>query len=333
MRNFLALLQKNTIFGTKSEKMKYLLCLILLVVKSMGVEAQKKNASYEQYIKQYNVLAVQHQKRYRIPASITLAQGILESGAGQSKLAKSNNHFGIKCGSSWKGKKVYHDDDKRNECFRAYNSVEDSYEDHSQFLANGPRYTALFKLNPTDYRGWAKGLQTSGYATDKAYANSLIKIIEDYELYLFDSSKASTSSTSKKKQEKKEEKPKKLTQEQKKLQENPNRPVQNSQGLRYVYVTDNDNLERIAKDTGFTSQELMKFNEIPDDFPLQKGDKIYLSKKKSKADKPYYDYVVQIGESMHSISQKYGMKIRSLYKLNKKKEDYVPTEGDVLKLR
>ena len=132
-------------------------------------------------------MAVEQMKQYRIPASITLAQGLLESGAGRSELArKSNNHFGIKCHSDWRGGRVYHDDDLRGECFRKYKNAEQSYEDHAKFLTERPRYASLFKLKVTDYKGWAKGLQRCGYATDRAYANRLIKLIEDYDLYRYD---------------------------------------------------------------------------------------------------------------------------------------------------
>ena len=129
---------------------------------------------------------------YEIPASITLAQGILESGSGQSDLAeKSNNHFGIKCHSDWKGKKSYYDDDEENECFRKYESAEDSYLDHSLFLKNKPRYSNLFSLNITDYKGWAKGLKKAGYATDPKYPEKLIALIEEYKLWKYDGSKKS----------------------------------------------------------------------------------------------------------------------------------------------
>lgn len=280
---------------------------------------QRKLSSYEKYIKQYSDLAVQHQKKYRIPASITLAQGLLESGAGLSNLAKrSNNHFGIKCHSDWGGKRVYHDDDLRGECFRKYKRVEDSYEDHSRFLAERSRYARLFKLNIKDYKGWARGLQKCGYATDRAYANKLIKVIEDYELYRLDTGKGMKKASSK---EKKTNVP--LLRYE----------VFKTHGLIYVYAKENDSFEQIARSMGFKVKQLKKFNEVPEDFPLQKGDIVYLQKKKKKADKPHYDHVVQIGESMHSIAQQYGIQIKSLYKMNKKRKDYVPEEGDVLKLR
>ena len=291
--------------------------LLSLACLSAGAESQRKLTSYQKYISKYSDLAIQHQKKYRIPASITLAQGLLESGAGQSDLARrSNNHFGIKCHSDWRGGRVYHDDDLRGECFRKYKRVEDSYDDHSRFLAERSRYERLFKLNIKDYKGWAKGLQKCGYATDRAYANKLIKVIEDYELYRFDSGKG-TNKTSTKKQ---------------------NLPVFNYQvyrthGLIYVYAKDNDSFDQIARSMGFKAKQLMKFNEVPEDFPLQAGDIVYLEKKKKKADKPNYDHVVQVGESMHSIAQMYGIQIKSLYKMNKKDKDYIPEEGDVLKLR
>ena len=161
-----------------------LTAIVALLLISVAVQAQRRNSRYNEYIKQYAPLAVEQMREHRIPASITLAQGLLESGAGQSTLArKSNNHFGIKCGSNWRGRSVRHDDDARNECFRAYRNPKDSYEDHSLFLKRGARYAFLFKLKITDYRGWARGLKKAGYATDPSYANRLITIIEDYDLY------------------------------------------------------------------------------------------------------------------------------------------------------
>lgn len=140
-----------------------------------------------QYIKKYAPLAVLEMHKYDIPASITLAQGILESGNGRSRLAsKSNNHFGIKCHVGWKGAKVYHDDDEKGECFRKYKYVQSSYKDHSEFLSGRRRYASLFKLRKSDFKGWAKGLKKAGYATDKKYPKKLIKIIEEYKLYEFD---------------------------------------------------------------------------------------------------------------------------------------------------
>ena len=142
----------------------------------------KWNQTYQQYFNQYKDVAIEQMQRYNIPASITLAQGVFESGAGRSELAvRGNNHFGIKC-NGWTGRKTYHDDDEDNECFRAYDSAYESYEDHSRFLVNSPRYRQLFSLKKTDYKGWAKGLKAAGYATNPQYANKLIEIIQLYKL-------------------------------------------------------------------------------------------------------------------------------------------------------
>ena len=139
------------------------------------------------YLNRYSTLAVNEMNRTGIPASITLAQGMLESNYGRSRLAtEGNNHFGIKCHSNWTGRKIYHDDNRRGECFRAYGSVDESFRDHSDFLVNGSRYSELFSLSKTDYKGWARGLKKAGYATDPKYADLLIRKIEEYRLWAYD---------------------------------------------------------------------------------------------------------------------------------------------------
>ena len=140
----------------------------------------------EEYIGTYSAIAMEEMRKYKIPASITLAQGILESGSGKGRLSvKGNNHFGIKC-HGWKGKKIYHDDDRRQECFRKYEYAKSSFEDHSQFLTRRGRYSKLFNLRQDDYKGWAKGLRAAGYATDRKYPQKLISLIERYKLYQYD---------------------------------------------------------------------------------------------------------------------------------------------------
>ena len=290
---------------------------------------------YLEYIDEYADLAINHMNKYKIPASITLAQGILESGAGKSNFVKqSNNHFGIKCHKDWNGERIYMKDDGPNDCFRKYKKAEDSFEDHSKFLVQHQRYSVLFTYDILDYKKWAKGLQTCGYATDKAYANKLIKLIEDYELYRYDTEGG------KKKSVKKEDNKKDDNEKDSKSHKNVTsavpvitRSVYKTHGLIYVIAGQNDSFEAIAQGTGFKVKDLIKYNEVPEDFPLYNGDIIYLEKKKKKADKPYYEHVVKIGESMHSISQKYGIQVKQLYKMNKKKSEYVPEEGDVLRLR
>ena len=148
---------------------------------------RNKISDINEYIKRFSEVAQEEMKRYKIPASITLAQGILESGVGGGRLAlKANNHFGIKCHKEWKGKKIYHDDDKKGECFRVYKNPNSSYRDHSVFLSERSRYDFLFNYNITNYKAWAKGLKKAGYATDPKYPDKLIEIIERYKLYRYD---------------------------------------------------------------------------------------------------------------------------------------------------
>ena len=286
--------------------------LNLFLVCTLAAQAQKRNPRYVEYINQYNKLAVEQMKEHKIPASITLAQGLLESGAGTSLLArKSNNHFGIKCGGSWRGRTVRHDDDARNECFRAYKNVRDSYEDHSAFLTRGARYAFLFRLKITDYKGWARGLKKAGYATDPSYANRLITIIEDYDLYKYDrKGKASKEPTFL----------------------NPHQ-VYLANDLAYVIARDGDTFKSLSKEFGIRWKKLVKYNDLQKDYTLEKGDIIYLKEKKKKAKKPYTVYIVRDGDSMHTISQKYGIRLKSLYKMNRKDGDYVPEVGDRLRLR
>lgn len=310
-------------------------CLIILFLMcgAFYVEAQKKSPAYQNYIEKYSDLAIKHQEKYGIPASIKLAQAIMESGGGQSPLAlKSNNHFGIKC-HGWKGQKVSHDDDLNGECFRKYKTVEESYDDHSRFLAERSHYKSLFTLKKDDYKGWAKGLQKCGYATNKAYANTLIKLIEDYELHQYDKGKK----VRKKESQKLDTPPATVGPQE------PNgkptsldkieRKINHVYGLSFIYALDKDTYEQLASILKIKEKDLREYNDMPEDIPLRKGDIVYLEMKKKKADKPYYDHEVQAGESMHSISQKYAVQLKSLYKINKKKPDYVPKKGDVLKLR
>lgn len=290
-----------------------------------SVFGQNRLRVYEDYIDKYSGIAVKHMNDYKIPASIKLAQGILESGAGMSDLARrSNNHFGIKCHRGWRGESVYAADDTPNDCFRKYRRVEDSYDDHSEFLTTGSRYRELFNLSITDYKGWARGLQKTGYATDRAYANKLIKLIEDYELYRFDNKNYRRGVSRKQRQ---------LAKKQEIAQANWSHQPYKTHGLVYVVAVNGDTFAGIANEFGFKEKDLLKFNEVPEGFPLSEGDIVYFQKKKPRADMPYFEHVVQIGESMYSISQKYGIQLRNLYRLNKKSYEYVPEEGDVLKLR
>lgn len=274
------------------------------------------NALYTQYIDRYKDLAVKQMNTYGIPASITLAQAILESGAGTGELARrSNNHFGIKCGSSWNGRTTRHNDDAPRECFRVYASVADSYEDHSRFLLR-QRYSRLFSLDKYDYKAWARGLKACGYATNPAYADRLISLIEAYNLYQYD------------------------------------RPVQSSydnatpaviihqlienNGILCIIAQKGDTWQSLSNDLDVSLKKLLSRNEVPSvSMPITPGTFVYLEKKKNSAAKIYKDklHSVRAGESMYSISQLYGIKLKKLYRLN----DMDPTQpirtGMLLKVR
>ena len=273
------------------------------------------NERYQQYINQYKDIAIEEMHRWKIPASITLAQGLFESGAGQSELArKGNNHFGIKC-NGWSGRKTYHDDDARNECFRAYDSPYESYEDHSRFLASGQR--GLFDLKITDYKGWAKGLKAAGYATNPQYASKLIEIIQLYKLYEYD--KATSSD-------------KFMVAHTKNHRVNGQElhPIKIFNKNYYLLARRGDTFKLIADEVGISYRKLAKYNERDKRDQLQEGEIVWLKKKQKKAPK---DYKGRSGESMYSIAQSYGIRLKSLYKMNHLSPDYQIRVGDGLKLR
>ncbi len=284
-----------------------LCCLALFEAYSQQI---KWNQSYADYFSKYGKMAVKQMHQYRIPASITLAQGVLESGAGRSELArKANNHFGIKC-NGWTGRKSYHDDDARNECFRAYDNVQDSYVDHSVFLTKSPRYNRLFSLKITDYKGWARGLKACGYATSPTYATQLINIIELYHLYKYDSAKGGAFFGG-------------------------NREVISFNKNYYVIARAGDTFRTIADDMDMSYRKLARYNERDKHDVLEEGERIWLQKKRSNAPKEYKGrrHVVAAGESMYTISQKYGIRLKNLYKMNHLDPYYSIKVGDQLRVR
>jgi LysM repeat protein len=287
-----------------------LLCLLLLAGTALQAQTLRRNSTYDAYIQRYKEVAIREMKQYRIPASITLAQGLLESGAGQSELARrSNNHFGIKCADNWTGRRVYHDDDARGECFRAYSDPKESYADHSRFLRNRSRYASLFQLKLTDYKGWANGLKAAGYATDPRYATRLINLIETYELYRYD-----TGSTG--------------------IEADYDYTPYTSNGLLYVKARRGDTLKGIAKEFDTSVRKLRSWNDLYKGYTLQEGDIIYLEKKKRKAAKGTIVHTLRSGESMYSVAQTYGIRLKNLYKMNHlQPEDAAPQAGTILRLR
>lgn len=292
--------------------------LALCLLTAGSVSAQRRQTSYNNYIKQYAPLAVQQMKQHNVPASITLAQGLLESGAGLSKLAlESNNHFGIKCGLGWKGRSVRANDDAPNECFRAYRKVEDSYQDHSLFLVGNQRYSSLFSLKKTDYKGWAKGLKKAGYATDPSYANKLITIIETYDLYKYDTDGMS----------KREAKKWQKLLKKKPWLANPHE-VKIANGLAYVVAREGDTFRLLGGEFDISWKKLPKYNDLQRDYTLEEGDIIYLKEKNKKTVADVIYHVVREGDSMHTISQVYGVRLKTLYKLNKMADDHIPEVGE-----
>ena len=295
----------------------------IAVVLSLGVHAQARwNQVYQQYIDQYKDIAIEQMQRHHIPASITLAQGLFESGAGRSELAvKGNNHFGIKC-NGWSGRRTYHDDDERNECFRAYDSAFESYEDHSKFLTGSKRYSALFNLKVTDYKGWARGLKAAGYATNPQYADKLIEIIQLYKLYQYDNAKGYD----------------KFMVEHTKdhAVAGESLHIIKSFNKNYYLITRRgDSFQTLAEEVGISYKKLAKYNERDKRDQLEEGEIIWLKKKQKKAPKDYKDrlHYVRNGESMYSIAQKYGIRLKNLYKMNHFTPDHQLRVGEGLQLR
>jgi LysM repeat protein len=304
---------------------KAVLC-VAFGVQALFATAQQMtwNSQYQTYIDQYRDLAIEQMLRYKIPASITLAQGIFESGAGRSRLAtQGNNHFGIKC-HGWKGRTVYFDDDASNECFRAYANAKESFEDHSKFLIQNKRYAGLFKLSLTDYKGWARGLKAAGYATNPSYPTKLINLIELYKLYEYDRAHGYD----------------------KFMADNSGkRTAGGSDGsLHAIHIYNKnyflqarkgDTFESIGREIGISGRKIAKYNERDYDSPLVPNELIWLKKKQKRADEAYEGrpHRVKAGDSMYGIAQYYGIRLKSLYKMNHLKSSYELHVGDLLRVR
>ncbi len=293
--------------------------MLFLLLPLAAFAQMKRNARFQAYFDRYKDLAIEQMQKHRIPASITLAQGVLESGAGDSELArKGNNHFGIKC-HGWTGRKTYHDDDERNECFRAYDNVFESYEDHSLFLVNSRRYSSLFQLDRKDYKGWAYGLKACGYATNPRYATQLIEIIQLYNLDQYDNARKFN----------------RYNEYQTHQAVAQMRTVRFFNKNYYVIAKRGDTFKSIGKEVGVSARKLASYNEIYRNAELNDGDIVWLEKKQRKAPKEYKNrpHIVRSGESMYSISQQYGIRMKRLYKMNNLPANYQLRVGDSLRLR
>lgn len=295
--------------------------------------AQGQRLSAEQYITQWKDVAVRKMKEHGIPASITLAQGLLESGNGNSKLAREgNNHFGIKCTPDWTGGKTYHDDDAKGECFRKYRNAEQSYEDHAKFLKR-PRYASLFELKPTDYKGWAHGLKKAGYATDPNYAPKLISLIDRYELHKLDRGvDISPRPASKPAQQKPAAKG--SGQGGQVVTIGGGRTVELSEGSRvkFVRAREGEDLRRLAREMEMTHGMLARWNDMDKDANLAAGQRVYIQPKRNMLRSPD-THTARDGESLWSVSQQYGVKLAKLAKYNELQPDARLTEGQSILLR
>ncbi len=292
-------------------------------------------------------MAIWEMKKYNIPASIKLAQGIIESGRGTSTLArKANNHFGIKCHKGWKGQKFYYDDDAPNECFRKYKSVEDSFRDHSKFLSTRGRYSKLFKLKITDYKGWARGLQSAGYATNKRYSIMLINTIEKYKLYRYDDKKyqrkvlrgkdiddvdyAADSHQNIPVNGEPETSVNKKTYSETSIKAF-NRKIYTNNKVRFIFAKKGDTFATIAKDLKMYEWQIPKYNDLSKKASIKEGQMIYIQKKKKRSNEK--THTVRRNETLHSISQLYAIRLDHLCKKNNLQKTDNLRVGQQLKLR
>lgn len=309
-------------------------CVLTISMAFLGVaqvSAQALNQAYLDYIARYRDLAIQQQREHRIPASITMAQGILESAAGKSELAvKANNHFGVKCTSDWPGRTFTHDDETANECFRRYASVEDSYEDHSLFLKR-KRYESLFSLPIGDYKNWAYGLKACGYATDPKYPEKLIRLIETYDLnrLTFDTVLVASGAVNAKDttwaetphddviafadQERAEDYDG-VSMDHVELSGDHKSGHRN--GVRYIVAKPGDTFESLAYQLNMYERTLRRYNDALDTRELEAGDLVYIYPKKCRADRKHPYCTVRKGDTAWGLSQKYGIKLSRLYKRN-----------------
>ena len=322
-----------------------------LIVAVMTVSVVRAQSHQEKYIDRYAETAVSEMYRSGIPASITLAQGLLESGSGRSELAvMSNNHFGIKCHNGWKGGKVYYDDDAKGECFRKYDRPEDSYRDHSDFLRYRDRYRFLFEYKITDYKSWAYGLKKAGYATDPNYPRKLISLIETYSLYQYDTKPAvfvKASVRELKPKGKKETMPVTipaplseveqvvaLSAERREVFSFPlSREMYSQNGIPFIYAMEGETYRSIAEANNLFLGELLKFNDLKKDVPLTPGTLVYLQKKKNQAVEGLEMHVMEKGETLRSIAQRYGVRLAALCRINGIEKADVIKEGDIIRLR
>lgn len=300
--------------------------IVLSFIVSTSVFA--KALSRKEYINKYKSLAVQEMLRTGIPASITLAQGLLESGNGNSLLAtKGNNHFGIKC-HDWSGPSMKMDDDRRNECFRVYDHAYDSYKDHSEFLTTRSRYAFLFSYDSDDYKRWAHGLKKAGYATDPSYAHRLIKIIEEEGLHQLDMKGKGDDLIIEEPNESY------LADIDSDLEIDPfGARLEIANGTHYIVTKKGDTFYSIEKNLGVNRKKLLRYNDLPKNYILQVNQRLYLHNKRGKAARGYNFHRAKEGDSLYGIAQEYGVKLKKVCKFNGVKKEYRVKAGERIWLR
>ena len=322
--------------------MKQFVLTLFCALLALSLSAQSVQ---QQYIEKYAPMAVAEMHRSGVPASITLAQGLLESGSGRSTLStKGNNHFGIKCHSKWKGATIYADDDRKNECFRKYKSADDSFRDHSDFLRYSDRYKFLFELERTDYKGWAYGLKKAGYATDPSYASKLIKYVEEYDLTRYDALSPEDELT--------------LPASPLKIEEvvlvratsseavdvkadelyrfSLSRQLYAKNGVPFVYASAGETYRSLAKSYHLFRFEILRYNDLKKERPLVPGEVVYLQPKMKAAPEGLDKYIVgEDGEELRDICQRFALQEKAVRKLNgyPKSGEVQLCEGDEIKLR
>lgn len=314
-------------------------------VMALSANAQDR-LTRQEYIQKYKALAIEEMEIYGIPASITMAQALLESDDGNGRLAReANNHFGIKCKSSWTGMTISHDDDAKGECFRKYATVENSYTDHSEFLDKSARYQDLFKLDPLDYKGWAYGLKQAGYATNPAYAELLIKIIEDNQLYHLDRGEELNPTTPDQSAIEKPQQTLAATEPMPKEQvvdvdnysiaitgEAGHHTVYHNNGSEFTTAKAGDTYATIAAEFGLTVKKLLKYNDLTTVPVLKPGEMVYLRQKNKRSENGKLIHVAKENETMYSIAQKYGIRLKNLCNMNRRTADSEVKSGQQIRL-
>lgn len=305
-------------------------CVILVFTGFSQTPSNK--ITREEYIQMYKEIAIEEMNSFHIPASITLAQGILESANGNSSLAKkANNHFGIKCHKGWNGKTYHMDDDAKDECFRKYSDPYESFKDHSIFLSTRDRYAFLFSLELTDYKGWSHGLKKAGYATNPKYPQLLIKIIEDYNLDQYDDRNYKALAKNEKNNKRKKDYTKNGADFKTITIGAANREIFINNGVKFIYARQGDTFYKIAQDFNIYTWQVYTYNDLKKKDKLTEGQMVYLEKKKTKGTRNFH--TVNPGETLFDIAQHYGIRLKKLCKCNSLDKDAELFPNQEIKLR